>query len=80
MRIGVLTSRIRVEEKLLLAELTRRDVPHEIIDDRSVIFDLGLLYAPALLVLWGASIAFIAAYRISRATHEANLQKLSGTS
>lgn len=47
--------------------------------DASVIFDLGLVYAPVLLVLWAASIAFIAAYRISRATHEANLDRLSET-
>ena len=41
MRIGILSSRIRVEEKLLIAELTRRDIPHEIIDDREVVFELG---------------------------------------
>jgi len=41
MRIGMLSSRIRVEEKMLLAELARRNIPHEIIDDRSIIFDLG---------------------------------------
>jgi [lysine-biosynthesis-protein LysW]--L-2-aminoadipate ligase len=41
MRLGILASRIRVEEKLLMEELTRRDVPHEVIDDRQVIFELG---------------------------------------
>lgn len=40
MRVGVLASRIRVEEKLLLAELEKRGIEHELIDDREVIFDL----------------------------------------
>ena len=39
--IGVLCSRVRSEEKLLLRELVRRNLPHRIIDDREVIFDLG---------------------------------------
>ena len=33
MRLGILTSRIRVEEKLLIKELERRGVPYERIDD-----------------------------------------------
>ena len=41
MRIGVLASRIRVEEKLLLAELARRDIPHDLIDDRTLVLELG---------------------------------------
>ncbi len=41
MRIGVLASRIRVEEKLLLTELARRDVPHDLIDDRTLVLELG---------------------------------------
>lgn len=40
MRVGVLASRIRVEEKLLLADLEKRGVTTELIDDREVIFDL----------------------------------------
>ncbi len=41
MRIGVLASRIRVEEKLLLTELARRDVPHDLVDDRTLVLELG---------------------------------------
>lgn len=41
MRIGVLCSRIRVEEKLLFAELERRAIAYERIDDDEVIFDLN---------------------------------------
>ncbi len=41
MRIGILASRIRIEEKMLLAELERRDLDHEIIDDRSLVLELG---------------------------------------
>jgi [lysine-biosynthesis-protein LysW]--L-2-aminoadipate ligase len=40
MRIGVLCSRIRAEEKLLFNELDRRGLEHTRIDDREVIFDL----------------------------------------
>jgi [lysine-biosynthesis-protein LysW]---L-2-aminoadipate ligase len=41
MKIGVLLSRVRAEEKLLFEELDRRDLKYELIDDREVIFDLG---------------------------------------
>jgi [lysine-biosynthesis-protein LysW]--L-2-aminoadipate ligase len=40
MRIGVLVSRIRVEEKLLFKELDKRGLEYELIDDRSLILDL----------------------------------------
>lgn len=40
-RIGVLASRMRVEEKLLLQELERRNVTFDVIDDREVIFDIN---------------------------------------
>jgi [lysine-biosynthesis-protein LysW]--L-2-aminoadipate ligase len=40
-RIGVLMSRVRVEEKLLLAELERRGLELELLDDRELVFDLG---------------------------------------
>jgi [lysine-biosynthesis-protein LysW]--L-2-aminoadipate ligase len=38
--IGVLMSRVRVEEKLLLTTLDARGIAYELIDDRRVIFDL----------------------------------------
>jgi [lysine-biosynthesis-protein LysW]--L-2-aminoadipate ligase len=40
MRIAVLLSRVRVEEKLLFRELERRGVPYDRLDDREIIFDL----------------------------------------
>jgi [lysine-biosynthesis-protein LysW]--L-2-aminoadipate ligase len=41
MRIGVLCSRIRVEEKLLFAELERRGISYIRLDDDELIFDLN---------------------------------------
>ena len=38
--IGVLLSRVRVEEKLLLEELERRGIPTKIIDDRELVLKL----------------------------------------
>lgn len=40
MRIGLLYSRVRVEEKLLIEELTSRGIEHELIDVRTAIFDI----------------------------------------
>ncbi|RMF27440.1 MAG: lysine biosynthesis protein LysX, partial [Chloroflexi bacterium] len=40
MRVGILHSRIRVEEKMILAALEARGIPYEMVDDRRVIFDL----------------------------------------
>ncbi|MSP14607.1 MAG: lysine biosynthesis protein LysX [Chloroflexi bacterium] len=40
MLMGILYSRVRVEEKLLIEELDRQGVPYELIDDRELIFDL----------------------------------------
>ncbi|MDA8219732.1 MAG: lysine biosynthesis protein LysX [Dehalococcoidales bacterium] len=40
MKIGVLVSRIRVEEKLLFEEMDRRGVKYDLIDDREIVFDL----------------------------------------
>jgi [lysine-biosynthesis-protein LysW]--L-2-aminoadipate ligase len=41
MNVGVLCSRVRVEEKLLFDELRERRIPFERIDDREVVFELG---------------------------------------
>ena len=41
MRIAVLCSRVRVEEKLLLADLRKRGVEYDRIDPRDVVFELG---------------------------------------
>ncbi len=40
MRVGVLCSRIRVEEKLLFEALGARGVPYDKLDDRDLVFDL----------------------------------------
>jgi len=40
-RVGVLCSRVRVEEKLILAALRERGVDYERVDPRRVTFDLG---------------------------------------
>src|SRR2546423_6166027 len=40
-RVGMLLSRVRVEEKLLLAELERRHITVETIDDRTLVLDLS---------------------------------------
>ena len=40
MRLGILYSRVRVEEKLLFEKLEAKGVPYDLIDDRDVVFDL----------------------------------------
>jgi [lysine-biosynthesis-protein LysW]--L-2-aminoadipate ligase len=39
--LGIVTSRVRVEEKLLFEELERRDVSYDIIDDGELLLDLS---------------------------------------
>ncbi len=41
MRLAILTSRIRVEEKLLFQALEQRGIEYDIIDDRDLLFDLA---------------------------------------
>ena len=43
-----------------------------------VVRNLGLVYIPILVVLYAGVLAFLSTYRISRATHEANLERLAG--
>ncbi len=38
--VGVLLSRVRVEEKLLLEELESRHIPTKVLDDRQIVFEL----------------------------------------
>jgi Na+/melibiose symporter-like transporter len=45
--------------------------------DPTVIRGLGLAYVPLVVSLFLVSIAFLAAYRISRTSHEANLRRLA---
>jgi [lysine-biosynthesis-protein LysW]--L-2-aminoadipate ligase len=51
MNVGVLYSRVRVEEKLLFHEFNQRGVPFGRIDDREVIFELGETTFPFNVVL-----------------------------
>ena len=51
MRIGVLCSRVRVEEKLLFQEMDRRGLDYVRIDDDEVIFDLNRAEYPYDVVL-----------------------------
>jgi len=44
--------------------------------DPAIVRNLGLAYIPAILVLYAGTAAFLSAYRINRATHEANLARL----
>lgn len=41
MKIGMLYSRVRVEEKLLIQALEARNIELELIDDRELVFDMG---------------------------------------
>ncbi|MCC6190090.1 MAG: lysine biosynthesis protein LysX [Anaerolineales bacterium] len=41
MRVGILLSRVRIEEKWLFEALNRRSVPYDRLDDREVRFDLA---------------------------------------
>jgi Na+/melibiose symporter-like transporter len=43
-----------------------------------VIHDLGLVYVPILMGVYLIALGFLTGYRISRATHTANLEKLAG--
>jgi Na+/melibiose symporter-like transporter len=45
--------------------------------DLAVVERLGLVYVPALVTLYVISLLFVAAYRISRASHQANLARLA---
>ncbi|MFN3334454.1 MAG: lysine biosynthesis protein LysX, partial [Caldilinea sp.] len=40
MKVGILYSRVRAEEKLLFEEFDRRGVELELIDDNTLIFDI----------------------------------------
>ena len=44
--VGVLLSRVRAEEKLIVEALHERGVPYRLIDDRELVFDLALPFLP----------------------------------
>jgi len=43
----------------------------------TVVRNLGLVYVPVIMLLYVGTLSFLSAYRISRATHEANLERLA---
>jgi len=45
--------------------------------DPSVVRNLGLVYIPCVVLLYTGALAFLSMYRITRATHEANLERLA---
>jgi Na+/melibiose symporter-like transporter len=70
--IGVLTATL----VLSAIEFPRDAKPGEV--DPAVVAKLGWIYAPALVAVYLMSLLFIAAYQISRASHQANLERLAG--
>jgi Na+/melibiose symporter-like transporter len=69
--IGVMTATL----VLTAIQFPQGAKPGEV--DLAVVAKLGLVYVPALLVLYMISLLFVAAYQISRATHQANLARLA---
>jgi Na+/melibiose symporter-like transporter len=69
--IGVMTA------TLLLAaiQFPQGAKPGEV--DPGIILKLGLVYVPSVFVVYMISILFVAAYRISRASHQENLERLA---
>ena len=59
---------------LSLIDFPNKAKPGEV--DAAVVDRLGLTYAPMLVTLYLVSVAFLSAYRISRAAHEENLRRL----
>lgn len=47
--------------------------------DPAILWNLGAIYAPSLLVLWLSGLWFISRYKIDKQGHEDNLRKLTGS-
>jgi Na+/melibiose symporter-like transporter len=47
--------------------------------DPTIVRTLGLVYTPVIVALYLAAIGFLTTYKISRETHERNLQRLANT-
>jgi Na+/melibiose symporter-like transporter len=69
--IGVLTATLL----LVAIEFPQGAKPGDV--DPGIIANLGLAYVPAVFTVYVISVLFVAAYRISRATHQANLERLA---
>ncbi len=61
---------------LAFAEFPENAVPGEV--GQIHLDALAFLYIPALLISYGIAMAFVFAYRISRESHERNLEQLAG--
>ncbi len=71
--IGTLTATAVLSVIGFPKQATVGEVPDE------VIRNLGLVYVPLLMGVYMVALGFLTAYRINRATHEANLQRLSSS-
>jgi Na+/melibiose symporter-like transporter len=69
--IGVMTATVL----LAAIEFPQGAKPGEV--DPGIILNLGLVYVPSVFVVYMISVLFVAAYRISRASHQANLDRLA---
>lgn len=65
MKIGLVYSRVRFEEKLILEALTKRGLDHELIDDREIVFNLTPPLHPELTGAPAGSNGHAAAERIT---------------
>jgi Na+/melibiose symporter-like transporter len=68
--IGIFLSAVLLN----LIDFPSKAKPGEV--EASVVDRLGLTYAPMLVALYLISVAFLSAYKISRAAHEENLRRL----
>ena len=69
--IGVMTATVL----LAAIEFPQGAKPGEV--DPGIVLNLGLVYVPSVFVVYMISVLFVAAYRISRASHQENLDRLA---
>jgi len=69
--IGVMTATVL----LAAIEFPQGAKPGEV--DPGIVVNLGLVYVPSVFVVYMISVLFVAAYRISRASHQENLDRLA---
>jgi Na+/melibiose symporter-like transporter len=69
--IGVMTATVL----LVAIEFPQDAKPGEV--DPGIVVNLGLVYVPAVFIVYMISVLFVAAYRISRASHQENLDRLA---
>ena len=79
MSIALVTSRLRVEEKLILSELERRGVPFDHVDDGALVVRLEQRAIESDLV-WNRSLSFGRALYLSRALEAQGVRVLNRAS